>query len=378
MSMRRQLLSGLALATLSLGAINMVRAQEERCFSPDLEQLRDTVSDRLQAVADKLGLTDEQTRKIREAHDAYADKYQALRARRLDLLQSELQALGQVLTPEQREIAKGFAADMKEAAGSREWPEIRPIRETLADCLQAAVDKLDLTREQTRKIREAHAPFAEKYRAQRAEQHELVQAEFKTISELLTPEQREKARSCIEARKVHAPVAQSIAERLRTAADHLGLTTEQRDKIRETHRGFVEKNNALNDERQALLQDEHKALCAALTPEQREKVQSFFEDRVVVVGGDLSRLNENQIAQLRETIAERLNAVADKLGITAEQKEKIKETHAGFAEKYKAQRAQRRELRQSELDAVSAILTAEQREKVKNFVEDGVEAPNDK
>jgi len=62
MSMRRQLLSGLALATLSLGAINMVRAQEERCFSPDLEQLRETVSDRLQAVADKLGLTDEQTR----------------------------------------------------------------------------------------------------------------------------------------------------------------------------------------------------------------------------------------------------------------------------------------------------------------------------
>ena len=164
MSMRRQLLSGLALATLSLGAINMVRAQEERRFSPDLEQLRETVSDRLQAVADKLGLTDEQTRKIREAHAAYADKYQALRAQRLDLLQSELQALGQVLTPEQREIAKGFVADLKEAAGSREWPEIMPIRETLADRLQAAVDKLDLTREQTTKIREAHAPFAEKYR----------------------------------------------------------------------------------------------------------------------------------------------------------------------------------------------------------------------
>ena len=71
-------------------------------------------------------------------------------------------------------------------------------------------------------------------------------------------------------------------------------------------------------------------------------------------------------------------AVTSIFGITAEQKEKIKETHAGFAAKYKAQRAQRLELRQSDLDAVSAILTAEQREKVKNFVEDGVEAPNDK
>ena len=52
---------------------------------------------------------------------------------------------------------------------------------------------------------------------------------------------------------VHATVAQSMAERLRTAADHLGLTTEQRDKIRETHRGFVEKCHALNDERTAVL-----------------------------------------------------------------------------------------------------------------------------
>ena len=115
------------------------------------------------------------------------------------MLQSELQALGQVLIPEQRQIAKGFVADMKKAAGSREWPQIRPIRETLADRLQAAVDKLDLTREQSRKIREAHSPFAEKYPAQRAEQHEVVQAEFKTISELLTSEQGEKVRSFIEA-----------------------------------------------------------------------------------------------------------------------------------------------------------------------------------
>jgi Spy/CpxP family protein refolding chaperone len=376
MSMRRRLMSGLALATLFLGAMGLVRAQEqERHFSPDLEQLRETVADRLQAVAEKLGLTEEQTNKIREAHAAYADKYQALRANRQELLQSELQALGQALTPEQREIAKGFVADLKEAAGSREWPEIGSIRETLADSLHAAVDKLDLTREQWAKIREAHAPFGEKYRAQRAEQHELVQAELKTLSELLTPEQREKVRSFIEARTVHAPVAQSIAERLRTAADRLGLSSEQREKIRETHRGFMEKYHALNDERQELLQQEFKALGATLTPEQREKVKSFFEDRVVVVGGDLSRLDESQIAQLRETIAERLNAVADRLGITAEQKEKIKETHAGFADRYKAQRAQRRELRQGELDAVSAILTAEQREKVKNFVEDGVEAP---
>ena len=98
--------------------------------------------------------------------------------------------------------------------------------------------------------------------------------------------------------------------------DSLVEISEESHKIRETHRGFVEKCHALNDGRQAPLQDEHKALCATLTPEQGEKVQSFFEDRVVVVGGDLSRLDENQIAQLREMIAERLIAVADKLDVS--------------------------------------------------------------
>ena len=375
MNMRRQLLRGLALAYLFLGANHLVRAQEERRFSPDLEQLRETVSERLEAVADKLGLTDEQKTKIREAHTAFAEKYQTFRAQRQELLQSELHALGELLTPEQREIAKGVVQDVKKAASSHEWPEIGPVRETLADRLHEVVEKLNLTPEQKSKLRGAHEPFAEKYRAQRAEHHELVQAELKAISELLTPEQREKVRSYIEARMVHATVAQSVAERLRAAADRLGLTTEQRTKIRETHRGFAEKYHALNDERQGLLQDELKAICATLTPEQHEKVQNFFEDRVVMVGGDLSRLDEKEIDQLRETIAERLSAVADKLGVTAEQKEKIKEIHTGFAERYKAQRAQRRELRQSELDAISATLTAEQREKVKDFIEDQVEAP---
>ena len=65
----------------------------------------------------------------------------------------------------------------------------------------------------------------------------------------------------------------------------------------------------------------------------------------------------------------------DKLSLTAEQKGKIKELHEGFAPKYRAQRDQRRELRQKELDALSALLTADQREKVKELVGDQLELP---
>ena len=101
MSMRRQMLTGLALGAIVLGAGNLLRAQEEPRFRPDLEQMRETVCERLEAVADKLGLSDEQKTKVREAHTAYAEKYQTMRAARRELLQSELQALGDVLTPEQ-------------------------------------------------------------------------------------------------------------------------------------------------------------------------------------------------------------------------------------------------------------------------------------
>jgi Spy/CpxP family protein refolding chaperone len=162
---------------------------------------------------------------------------------------------------------------------------------------------------------------------------------------------------------------------LHALADHLGISSEQLSKIQETHRGFAEQYDAVMDERNNLLQEELKAVSAILTPEQREKVSNFFADRVLVVGGDLSRIDEAAIAQLRETVAERLDGVADRLGLTAEQKDKIRETHAGFSPKYRAQRDKRRELRQKELDALSSVLTAEQREKVKEIVGDQFAAP---
>jgi Spy/CpxP family protein refolding chaperone len=94
----------------------------------------------------------------------------------------------------------------------------------------------------------------------------------------------------------------------------------------------------------------------------------------VVVGTETDPTDPDAIGPLRETIADRLQALADKLGLTQEQRTKIREAHPAFAEKYEAQRAQRRQLRREELKAMGAVLTPEQLEKVKSYSEDRVES----
>jgi Spy/CpxP family protein refolding chaperone len=382
--------SATALAVATVLAAGMVSAQEQDRgqdqegprLSPALEQLRETVSDRLHAAADKLGLTAEQRDKIREIHTGFAPKYQAQREARRELRRDEFKELGAILTPEQREQVKDAVEErietVKEGAPRRRWPEVVALHNSMADRLEAAADELHLSDEQRTKIRESFRPFAQKYREQRAEHRTLVEDELKAIGEVLTPEQRQLVRRHVEGRIVRAAAAETVADRLRAAADKLDLTSEQHEKIREAGRPFAEKFREQRRERRALLGEEMRALAKVLTPEQREKVRDWREDRVVVVGVEIDPANPPALAQLRETLADRLHAAADELGLTTEQRDKIREIRADFAARYKAQRAARRELRQDELKAFGAILTPEQRDKAKAFVEEREESGQDR
>jgi Spy/CpxP family protein refolding chaperone len=111
-----------------------------------------------------------------------------------------------------------------------------------------------------------------------------------------------------------------------------------------------------------------------LTPEQREKVRDWREDRVVVIGVEVDPANPPALAQLRETMADRLNAAAEELGLTAEQRDKLRDIRTSFAAKYQAQRAARSELRREEFRELGAILTPEQRDQVKDAVEEREES----
>ena len=113
-----------------------------------------------------------------------------------------------------------------------------------------------------------------------------------------------------------------------------------------------------------------RAIAVVLTPEQREKARDYREDRVVVIGIEIDPANPPTVEQLRETVADRLQSAADELGLSAEQREKVRQIHAGYAEKYRAQRDARRALRREEFKALGAVLTPEQRDQVEDAVED--------
>jgi Spy/CpxP family protein refolding chaperone len=357
----------------------VAQAQEARQTRPEIDLLKQSVSEKLQAVADQLGLTPEQRDKIKELHRSFEAKRQALRDQRRELCEGDFKAISEVLTADQREKVKAFMEDKVEAQEAVEgpfaWAQDVSLRDTLAQKLRSTAEQLGLTSEQRKQIGEQLAGSLEKHREARRGRRELVDTELKAIDEILTPEQREKARRYFEQRLLAAPFVQSVCERLRNASDKLGLSEDQRKQIVDTYKAYEEKYEKLSDDRHDLLQSELKAVGEVLTPEQREKVRNYFQDHLVVVDVQLDPNDPKAKALLKETIADRLGAAAEKLGLTEDQRGKIKATYANFAAAYTAQRESREALRRDELKAMGEILTPEQREKVKNYFADAPESP---
>jgi Spy/CpxP family protein refolding chaperone len=349
-------------------------ADEERSLRPEIQQIMQSVSERLLAAADKLELTADQRSKIREINASRAEKCKTLRSERRGLLQEELKALGTILTPEQRETMKELAEDRVEqvkTAGAPGLPKFAGARETLAERAESAAEKIGLTSEQRKQICKTLSSHADRHAVLKAKCHEACEEEFQDIAAVLTAEQRQKAREYIEERVMRAAAAKSLTDRLDANAGQLGLTADQRQQIAKTHAQFAPKYRELRSERRELLQEELKAIAATLTPEQRDMVKDFWEDRVVIIGVSATGRETIEAAKaLKETIAERLEAAGNTLGLTADQRAEIRTANNAFADKFGAQRNQRKALRQEELKALGEILTPEQRDKVKDFVED--------
>ena len=352
----------------------LCRADEERSLRPEIQQIMQSVGEKLQAAADKLELTADQRSKIREINASRAEQCKALRTERRELLQEELKAIGTILTPEQREKVKELAEDRVEqvkAAGAPGLPKFAGDRETLEERAESAAEKIGLTSEQRKQISKTLSSQADRHAILKAKCREACEEEFKDIAAVLTPEQRQKAREYLEERVMRAAAAKSLTDRLDANAGKFGLNADQRQQIAKTHAQFAPKYRELRSERRELLQEELKAIGAILTPDQRDKVKDFWEDRVVMIELPASGREAIEAAKaLKETIAERLEAAGNTLGLTADQRAEIRSAHDAFADKFGAQRSRRKALRQEELKALGEILTPEQRDKAKDFVED--------
>src|SRR5262245_19806578 len=222
MNLHRQGCIACVLTLVALGWGAAARGQE-RQLRPEVELLMQSCCEKLQDAAKELNLTPEQQIKIKDIFESYKGRRKTLREQRHELIKNDLKAIQEYLTPQQREKVDDFIEDklddQPEGDGPLAWLHDDGVRETLAQKLQSAAEKLNLTPEQRTKIRERIANSADKYRAQRRARHELVEVEFKEIANVLTPEQREEARRHIEHRVVTAVMAQSLSHRLHHAAD---------------------------------------------------------------------------------------------------------------------------------------------------------------
>jgi hypothetical protein len=164
---------------------------------------------------------------------------------------------------------------------------------------------------------------------------------------------------------------QSVTERLQAVADKRSLTAEHWWRIVDTPKNFDGKYETPGDDRREVLRSEPKAVGEILTAKRRDTARNDLQGHGVI---DLQvDPNDPQAAAMpTEMVVERLEGTAEKLGLTREQRDKIRAIDPGLAAKCTAQREA---LRMEELKAMGDIRTPQPRKRVKNGFADHSDGP---
>lgn len=189
----------------------------------------------------------------------------------------------------------------RQAAQRPNRPQQGDMGAALVQRMQDQLANVDLTAEQKTAVDKILADVKEQVAALRADAqaNKLPQAELRDrmqalvqetrqkIMEVLTPEQRQKARAEMAAT---GPLA--MLERIQRAAGELNLTDDQKTKmqaimadVREQAKTIREKaqndRQAAMEELQKLLRDSREKIMQLLTPEQSQKLAELLKDRPV-------------------------------------------------------------------------------------------------
>jgi Spy/CpxP family protein refolding chaperone len=261
MMSRRYLILACALFTL-VGSGRLL-ADEAKAPAPD------TRHKRLEALAAKLGLDDQQKEQVRKIHTEFVSKAAPIRQQLTALHREQREAMSKVFTEEQRSKLK----DAFKAAREQKW--------------QAAVAKLKLTDEQKQRIEKVRAEYGKRFEELASQKGEDRQQQFRAlrhekyqaIGRELTDEQRAELREMVwkEFRQRHDPEARMAF--WKGISEKLDLSAEQKDQLAKIRADFAAKKEKPAAALKELRRDQHAALAKVLTEEQRTKLQELWKAR---------------------------------------------------------------------------------------------------
>ena len=224
--------------------------------------------DRLDAMAAKLGLNDQQKEEIRKVHADFEPKLADAEHQLWTLHHEEHEAMSKVLTDEQR----GKLPTVLKAAREKEMDKL--------------ADKIGLSDEQKKKLMEVCEEHEKQFHETaakgddgRKQYHELRHAFFEAIGKELTDDQRAKLPGVLREEYHQWREPETRREHLKAIGDELGLNDEQKDQIKKIHEEYDQKTEKPMAELKQLRQDEHAAADKVLTDEQRAKLQELRKER---------------------------------------------------------------------------------------------------
>jgi Spy/CpxP family protein refolding chaperone len=253
----------LACTVLVLAGGRLLRACEEKGAAPEARHHR------LDALAAKLGLSDQQKEEIQKIHADFARQAAPLREQLGALHHDKREAMSKVLTEEQRARAK----EVLKAEWETRW--------------QATAARLNLTDEQKQRVEAIRREYAKQFEdlagqkgeKQRDQFRALRHKQYQAIGRELTDEQRAKLGEIVrqEFRQRRDPAARMAF--WKSVGEKLGVSPEQKEQFQKLHAAYAAKAEKPAAQLRELRRQEHAAVAKVLTEEQRARLQELRQDR---------------------------------------------------------------------------------------------------
>jgi len=225
------------------------------------------------------------------------------------------------------------------------------------DRLESLAAKLGLDAQQKEQVHKIESDFHKKAEPLEQRLWSLHREEFAAMRKTLSEDQRAKLPEVIKS---------ACGQELQAISDKLGLSDDQKQRLMKIRQEYEPKFRALMDEKaetgaagfkqfRELRFAAHRAMREVLTEDQRAKVPGILRE-------------EFQKWQDPTARREMLGTIADKLGLSNDQKEQLRKIQADYNRQMEEPTAQFKQMHHEEHEAIEKVLTPEQRTKFEDMM----------